>query len=133
MNSNMLIVGGEGTNTLATSTDGITWIGLGQTIFSNKCLKVNYNGIRWIASGEGTNTLAYSTNGTNWTGNDKSVFSTIAHSVVSNNPFGGFNLPSQLFIDEDIGINRTYKLEFVSNSTYLNNSMASINITSEFI
>ena len=127
------IICGEGTNTLPTSIDGINWVGIGESIFSNKCLKVNYNGLRWVAAGEGTNTLAYSTDGKNWTGNTNSMFSSIAHSAVSNNPFGGLNLPSQLFIDEDFGIRKTYKLEFVSDSTYTNESIAAINITSEYI
>jgi hypothetical protein len=86
-----------------------------------------------VAAGQGTNTLAYSTNGSNWTGNDKTVFPTTANSAVSNNPFGGYNLPSQLFIDEDVGIRQTFNLEFVSDTVYSNNSMVAINITSQNI
>jgi len=61
---------GGGTNTISYSTDdGITWTGLGQTIFSTIGNKVYNNNNTWIAVGEGTtNTLAVSSDGINWTG-----------------------------------------------------------------
>ena len=61
------------TNTLVySSDDGITWIGLGKTIFDIQGKKVyNANGL-WVAVGEGTvNTLAISSDGINWTGKGK--------------------------------------------------------------
>ena len=57
-------------------------------------MKVNDNGLRWVAAGQGANTLAYSTDGENWTGNTKTVFSATDNSMVSNSPFVGLNLPN---------------------------------------
>lgn len=61
------------TNTLFYSYDGITWTGLGQTIFDLVCLTVAYGNGVWVAggmtSGNGSaNDMAYSTDGINWTG-----------------------------------------------------------------
>jgi hypothetical protein len=53
---------GSGVNTLAYSTNGINWIGLGVGIFSDTGTSVAWNGSMWVATGSGTNTLAYSTN-----------------------------------------------------------------------
>jgi hypothetical protein len=52
---------GSGVNTLAYSTNGINWIGLGVGIFSDTGTSVAWNGSIWVATGSGTNTLAYST------------------------------------------------------------------------
>jgi hypothetical protein len=57
----MLIATGSGTNTLAYSSDGITWTGSGTSIFSTQGNGVATNGAMWVATGSGTNTLAYST------------------------------------------------------------------------
>lgn len=69
-NIGLQVAVGSGTNTLSYSTDdGVTWNGLGQTIFSITGHKVYNNNNTWIAVGEGTtNTLAVSTDGINWTG-----------------------------------------------------------------
>jgi hypothetical protein len=68
------VAGGEGTNSLASSPDGVTWIGQGVGTFSTRCNSVKYNGQRWVALGAGTNSIAYSDNGTSWTGVGVSVF-----------------------------------------------------------
>jgi hypothetical protein len=72
--SALYVAGGYGTNTLAYSTDGITWTASanGNSVFDNtsvtgKCFAVAY-GNRWVAGGFGTNRLAYSTDGITWTG-----------------------------------------------------------------
>ena len=70
----MYVAGGHGTNTLAYSYDGLTWIGLGSTIFTSVVLGVSWNGTRWIAVGSSINTIAYSDNGINWTGIGTTVF-----------------------------------------------------------
>ena|GEM_PF-2638617 len=69
---------GAGINTIAYSQDGISWTGLGTSIFSIQGNAVAYNGSMWIAVGQGSNTIAYSTNGTNWTAvsGSTSIFST---------------------------------------------------------
>jgi hypothetical protein len=58
---------GSGTNTIAYSTDGISWTGVGTSIFSTSGLGVTWNGARFVATGSGTNVLAYSSDGISWT------------------------------------------------------------------
>jgi hypothetical protein len=66
-NGQTTIAVGEGTNTIATSTDlGQTWTGQGTTTFSTRGNEIAWNDKRWIAAGQGTNTLVYSNNGTTW-------------------------------------------------------------------
>lgn len=60
---------GTGANTLLYSTDGgLTWTGLGNTIFSTAGNCAAWNGTMWVAGGVGTNALAYSYDGISWTG-----------------------------------------------------------------
>ena len=59
---------GAGTNTLAYSTDGLKWVGLGTTVFATRGYKAAWNGSMWVAVGDGTNSIAYSYDGINWTG-----------------------------------------------------------------
>ncbi len=60
---------GRGANTLLYSTDGgLTWTGLGNTIFAVEGFCAAWNGTMWVAAGAGTNGLAYSYDGINWTG-----------------------------------------------------------------
>lgn len=52
------------------------WIGLGSSIFSEKCNSIESNGKICVAVGSGTNSLAYSLDGIyNWTGVDQ-IFAT---------------------------------------------------------
>jgi|688.fasta_scaffold01796_2 hypothetical protein len=73
---NMTIMGGQGaTNTLAYSYDsGLTFTGLGTTIFSTICNHIEWNGSIWVAAGSGTNTMAYSFDGLNWVGLGTNIF-----------------------------------------------------------
>lgn len=82
-NGTILVAGGlvsNAINTLCYSNDGgITWTGLGISIFSTACYGMVYNpnsGIngRFVAVGNGTNSIAYSDNGINWTGLGASLF-----------------------------------------------------------
>ena len=77
---NLIIAGGQGTNSLASSVDGITWTGLGVSTFSNNAAFGNYgfNGKVWVAGGDAgltSNTLAWSTDGITWNGLGNGVFS----------------------------------------------------------
>ena len=78
----LLVAVGSGTNRIAYSTDGITWTGLGTSIFSNG-YGVAYSAAlsRWVAVGTGTNTIAYSSDGINWTGIGTSIFSSYGYGV----------------------------------------------------
>jgi hypothetical protein len=66
----IIAVGSRGENaksTIAISQDGITWSGLGATIFTENGYDVAWNGSNlWVAVGNGTNTIATSINGTDW-------------------------------------------------------------------
>jgi hypothetical protein len=63
------------THTIAYSFDGITWNGLGKTIFSTSGRRVRWNGSLWVAVGQGTgNTIAYSRDGISWIGLGTSIF-----------------------------------------------------------
>jgi len=63
---------GQNYNTLAYSYDGISWVGLGWTIFSQQCSSIAWNGTIFVAVGYPNNaygnTIAYSKDGINWTG-----------------------------------------------------------------
>ena len=66
----IIAVGSRGENaksTIAISQDGITWSGLGATIFTENGYDVAWNGSNlWVAVGNGTNTIATSINGMDW-------------------------------------------------------------------
>lgn len=70
-----LVVGvGVGTSTLFYSENsGITWTGLGNSIFTTRGRGVYCNGKIWVAVGDGTNTIAYSYDGKKWTGLGNSI------------------------------------------------------------
>lgn len=60
---------GSGDNTLLYSSDGgMTWTGLGNSIFTGEGNCAAWNGTLWVAGGYGTNALAYSYDGINWVG-----------------------------------------------------------------
>lgn len=82
---NFIATGRGTTNTLSFSIDGINWVGIGKTIFSNWGRGIAWGGSgtgggvagntgRWVATGSGINTIAYSTNGRNWKGCGAKVF-----------------------------------------------------------
>lgn len=74
--SPLIVAVGYGTvNTIAVSTDGIQYTGLG-LLFSTQGNAVAWSGSRWLAVGQGTNNIMYSDNGLIWTGiTGTSVFS----------------------------------------------------------
>jgi frataxin-like iron-binding protein CyaY len=68
-NGQILYGGGTGTNSIAYSYNGITWIANGSTVFTtNGAAQTSWNGKYFLASGNGGNTLAYSQNGINLVG-----------------------------------------------------------------
>jgi len=80
------VAGGQGTNSIAYSADGINWTGItGPFTATNG---VAWNGVRWVAVGTGgVYAIAYSPDGINWTGIPVSVntFTTGGRSVAWNN------------------------------------------------
>ncbi len=82
---NIFVACGEGTNTLAYSTDGIAWTGLGNTIFDTMGKCSLWNGSMWVAGGEGSiHTLAYSYDGITWTGLGNTIFATYVNGLAWN-------------------------------------------------
>ena len=64
------VASGQGTNTLATSNNGITWSGLGLTPFTTLSNFSAYGNGTWVAGGQGSFILAYSlNNAASFTGN----------------------------------------------------------------
>jgi hypothetical protein len=64
--NNMWMACGKGINSLAWSTDGLNWNGLGNVVF-DYCKSVAWNGKMWIAVGKGDGyTIAFSNDGLNW-------------------------------------------------------------------
>jgi hypothetical protein len=61
------LAAGQGTNSLASSPDGINWTPR-TSPFTTSTNCVAYNGALWVAGGSGTYALAYSSNGIAWTG-----------------------------------------------------------------
>jgi hypothetical protein len=75
------IDGDTNPNSIAYSYDGITWIGLGNSIFTMGN-GVAWSGSMWVAVGSGTNhSIAYSYNGMTWVGLGKGTFSTQGNNV----------------------------------------------------
>ena len=81
---NLWVAVGSGTNSIAYSSNGSTWTGIGTSIFSSSGSRVAYNGSMWVAVGSGTNTIAYSLNGTSWTGLGTSIFTTRGYGIAWN-------------------------------------------------
>ena len=58
---------GEGTSdSLAYSSDGISWTGIGNSLLTSG-FSADYGNGRFIAGGQGNHTLIYSLDGVNWT------------------------------------------------------------------
>jgi hypothetical protein len=75
---------GSGGNTMASSTDGKIWTGLGTTTFTSSGNGIAWNGTRWLADGSGGNTLAYASYEVNkwvWYGVGTSVFTQYGNSI----------------------------------------------------
>lgn len=58
---------GSGEHTIATSVNGINWIGLGRQTFSTVGIYITWDGTRWIAGGLGGESAFTSTDGLEWT------------------------------------------------------------------
>ena len=81
---NLWVAVGNGTNTIATSPDGINWTGRGTSIFTIFGRSVAWNGNLWVAIGEGTNIFAYSSDGLKWTGIGNTIFTSRGYGIAWN-------------------------------------------------
>jgi alpha-tubulin suppressor-like RCC1 family protein len=66
-NGRIWVAVGTGPNTVATSADGLTWVGGGSNIFTTAGLDVFWSNSMWVIVGSGTNSIAYSGDGIHWT------------------------------------------------------------------
>ena len=67
------IATGEGINTMAYSSDGIFWTGLGSSVFTERANRAVWNGRVWVAVGKGRNWVATSYDGLIWTGRNTTL------------------------------------------------------------
>ena len=67
-NGKLWVAVGQGVNTIASSPDGMHWVGGGADIFTTAGLDVYWSNSLWVAVGQGTNTIAYSNDGIYWIG-----------------------------------------------------------------
>jgi len=85
MASNLWIAVGSGGNTIATSTNGTTWSGLSNTIFSSIGNGVENANNLIVVVGSGGNTIATSSDGVTWVGRGSSVFTSYGYEVAYGN------------------------------------------------
>jgi hypothetical protein len=111
-------VGQGTTNTIAYSNDGITWIGLGLTLFTTIGYDITWNGTRFVAVGEGlTHTIAHSTDGITWRGVGTTIFTTTGRGVAGNSNVGSTIVDSAISFNSNIYPNSN-KLDIVSDNYY---------------
>tara|TARA_Y100000389_G_scaffold159258_1_gene161009 strand:+ start:2279 stop:4609 length:2331 start_codon:yes stop_codon:yes gene_type:complete len=85
-NGSRLVAGGNGTSSLAYSSDGLNWnvVANSNNLFTD-VRDFAYSSLysRWVAVGEGNNTIAYSSDGISWTAvtNSTSLFSNKGYGV----------------------------------------------------
>ena len=77
-----IAVGTGSVNTIAKSTNGTVWTGLGKPVFATAGWDVIYTGSLWIAVGEGGNSYASSVDGTIWNGGGTTGLNTAGRGVV---------------------------------------------------
>ena len=77
---------GSGTNTVAISSNGIDWTGLGTTIFSSNGYSVCWSGMMYVAGGGSSSqyNMAYSSDGLSWDRINTSIFDSKCNSVKYN-------------------------------------------------
>ena len=57
---------GSGTNTIIYSNNGISWTGLGATLFTSAGYGITWSNALWVAVGTGSNVILYSSSGITW-------------------------------------------------------------------
>ena len=96
-NGSIAIAGGSGANTIATSVDGITWTGLGNSIITTNCNDLFWNTRRWIAVGN--NGVFYSYDGTIWYNAINNGILSNAYCIGSNSKIGATVVNSGLYLN----------------------------------
>jgi hypothetical protein len=112
---------GLGTNTLAYSMNGTSWLSL--PVFSVEGNGVAYGAGVWVAVGEGTNTIAFSTNGYEWTGLGATIFTERGKAITWNGTyFAAAGQGTNTLAYSDDGIHWIGQATTFSTATYLGNS-----------
>lgn len=113
---------------IAYSSDGITWTGIGTSIFCSfgSGRGVTWNGRRWVAVGLGTNTIGYSSNGISWTGIGTGIFNSIGYGVAWNRGEGGVFMNNITLNEYGSGLSN--RLDIVADK-YYNNGFTNMSIS----
>jgi len=82
--NNVAVALGFGTNTIATSSDGITWTARGTSVITSVGRGAAWNGSLWVAVGQGTNSIATSLDGITWNGLGTSIFTSYGQGIAWN-------------------------------------------------
>lgn len=102
-NGEYAIAVGEGTNTIARSSDGgITWVGQGTTTFSTRGNDVMWNEKRWVLTGSGGNTIVYGYDGITWrvAGGTSNAIFTEGVGIGANSKMGIISIPSAIWMND---------------------------------
>jgi hypothetical protein len=107
---------GTGGNSIATSTDGTTWIGRGLTTLTTTGLSVAWNGTRFVAGGQGGNTLAYSYDGATWYGVGSTIFTSTVDKIAGNPKL--INIVDSKLVLIDNGLHKPDTVQFITEGYY---------------
>jgi hypothetical protein len=128
-NGNIAISVGSGPtgNTIATSTDGINWKGIGNNSLRTGGYGVYWNTQRWVAGGSGSNNIVYSYNGNTWYNGltQTNMFSTV-NCVSSNSKLGPIIVNGTIYLNT--GDNLIVTSPSVYDSGLSNDTSISINM-----
>ena len=78
------IIGGYGSKTIMWSYNGINWSNALNNPFTNYCMNVATNNIKWVAVGSGIHSIAWSDNGKTWYGLGTDIFTIYGLGIVYN-------------------------------------------------
>ena len=93
-------MGVDNVNSIGTSTDGITWTGLGNATFTTTGNDVYWNERLWVLGGVGGNSLAYSFDMSNIyaTPNSTSLFASGCFGLGTNSKVGAYSVSNNLYL-----------------------------------
>ena len=127
-NGTIWVAGGAGANTIAYSTNGITWTGI-STAFSS-VNDIVWNGTRFVATGGSF--MGYSPDGITWYVSNTSNIFTTGYGLASNPGIGAFTPPSALVLNDNgitgNSISASNTLEIVSSDPYFQSGFSNITV-----
>ena len=148
-NGKMWVAVGSGGNTIATSSDGNTWVGRGSYIFTSTGSAIAWSRDQalWVAGGSGTNSLAYSSDSVYWYGIGNSILSAVNDVqwngniwVAAGNPISGnkslaysydgksWSTPTQTNLFDGSGVKLTWNGSFWTALGYSSSANSSYNM-----